>query len=66
MSDGPKFTGQVRMPYPFKYLLAHVASGSVEAFFVSKTLADKAANDFNHTIGEGRVIYAVRKIFPDE
>jgi hypothetical protein len=57
------------MPYPFKYVLVLAGSdeaGTVEAFFVSKTLADKCCNELNATIGSGKPMWAVAKIFPDD
>lgn len=71
MSLAPQFRGTPRIPYPFKYVLVFAGTddgeqGTVEAFFVSKTMADKCCNEFNATIGNGKLMYAVAKIFPDE
>lgn len=71
MSFAPLFRGQVKMPYPFKYALVLAdqtdgEQGTVEAFFVSKTMVDKCCNELNATIGQGKPLYATCKIFPDE
>lgn len=69
MSFAPTFRGQVRMPYTFKYVMVFTGGdelGTVEAFFCSKTIADKCCNELNATIGEGKELWVTRKIFPDE
>lgn len=71
MSSAPPFRGQPKMPYPFKYALVFAGAsegegGTVEAFFVSKTLGDKCCNELNATIGQGKPMFATCKIFPDK
>lgn len=70
MSLAPQFRGKVKMPYPFKYALVwdkegEDERGTVQAFFVDKTFADRCCNDLNATVGGGAEWWKVTKIFQD-